>query len=79
MMKSNRKESDATTTLGRVLALGCATLLIPMAPGLAQFAQAAPQGTGSDGAENVRLVGYNDLQGRQALQVTTRSDAANGN
>src|SRR5688572_15499387 len=33
----------------------------------------------SDGAENVRLVGYNDLQGRQSLQVTTRSDAANGN
>ena len=33
----------------------------------------------SDGAENVRLVGYNDLQGRQSLQLTTRSDAANGN
>ena len=33
----------------------------------------------SDGAQNVRLVGYNDLQGRQSLQVTTRSDAANGN
>ena len=25
----------------------------------------------SDGAENVKLVGYDDLQGRQALQVTT--------
>lgn len=33
----------------------------------------------SDGAQNVRLVGYNDLQGHQSLQVTTRSDAANGN
>ena len=33
----------------------------------------------SDGAENVRLVGYHDLQGRQSLQLTTRSDAANGN
>jgi hypothetical protein len=33
----------------------------------------------SDGAENVRLVGYNDLQARQSLQLTTRSDAANGN
>ena len=34
---------------------------------------------GSDGASNVRLVGYNDLQGRQSLQLTARSDAANGN
>jgi hypothetical protein len=33
----------------------------------------------SDGAENVRLVGYNDLQGRQSLQLTARSDADNGN
>lgn len=33
----------------------------------------------SDGARNVRLVGYNDLQGRQSLQVTTKSDPANGN
>jgi len=33
----------------------------------------------SDGAENVRLVGHNDLQGRQSLQLTTRSDEANGN
>ena len=33
----------------------------------------------SDGAENVRLVGYNDLQGRSALVTTTKSDPANGN
>ena len=33
----------------------------------------------ADEASNVRLVGYHDLQGRQALQVTTRSDSANGN
>ncbi len=33
----------------------------------------------SDGAENVRLVGYHDLQGRQSLVVTTKSDPANGN
>src|SRR5262249_43525716 len=33
----------------------------------------------SDGAENVRLVGYNELQGRQGLQVVTKSDPANGN
>ena len=32
----------------------------------------------AEAAENVRLVGYNDLQGRTALVVTTKSDAANG-
>ena len=30
----------------------------------------------ADEASNVRLVGYHDLQGRQALQVTTRSDSS---
>ncbi len=29
--------------------------------------------------ENVRLVGHNDLQGRETLVVTTKSDEANGN
>ena len=33
----------------------------------------------ADAAENVRLVGYNDLQGREALQLTARSDGENGN
>jgi len=33
----------------------------------------------SDGAQNVRLVGHNDLQGRTALVTTTKSDPANGN
>ena len=33
----------------------------------------------ADDAQNVRLVGYNDLQGREALVVTTKSDPANGN
>ena len=32
-----------------------------------------------ESAQNVRLVGYNDLQGREGLQVTTMSDPANGN
>src|SRR3982750_2462398 len=32
----------------------------------------------ADAAQNVRLVGYNDLQGRTALVVTTKSDPANG-
>ena len=33
----------------------------------------------ADESHNVRLVGYHDMQGRQALHVTTKSDAANGN
>ncbi len=31
-----------------------------------------------DDAENVRLVGYNNMQGRYALQVTAKSDQSNG-
>jgi hypothetical protein len=48
------------------------------APPAAAATEAAPSAT-ADEAENVRLVGYNDMQGRYALQVTTKSDAANGN
>ena len=33
----------------------------------------------AEAAEHIRLVGYNDLQGRPALVVTTKSDPANGN
>jgi hypothetical protein len=33
----------------------------------------------ADEFQNIALVGYNPLQGRQALQVTTRSDPENGN
>lgn len=32
----------------------------------------------ADDARNMRLVGYNDLQGRESLVVTTLADAANG-
>src|SRR5262249_7521994 len=39
--------------------------------------QTATSGT-TDDAENVRLVGYHNMQGRYALQVTAKSDAANG-
>ena len=47
----------------------------------AATAQAPPaaQDPMSDGSANVRLVGYNDLQGRTALVTTTKSDPANGN
>ena len=33
----------------------------------------------ADEAQNVALIGYHDMQGRQALQVTTKSDSENGN
>jgi len=42
-------------------------------------AQQAPADPRAESAENVRLVGYHDLQGRQSLVVTTKSDPANGN
>src|SRR5690349_7254974 len=48
-------------------------------PGATTAAAAADPAAGGDDAKNVRLVGYNDMQGRYALQVTTKSDAANGN
>jgi len=68
----------------RLLASWFGVLLIPA---MACAPQAAPPvageaGAGSpngDDAENVRLVGYNNMQGRYALQVTTKSDQANGN
>jgi hypothetical protein len=37
-----------------------------------------PDSQGGVESENVRLVGYNDLQGRESLMVVTRSDATNG-
>ena len=52
-------------------AVGCSAA----APGLDQ----AGSDPLSDAAQNVRLVGHHDLQGRQSLQLTARSDAANGN
>ena len=42
-------------------------------------ASQTPGKAGGDDAENVRLVGYNNMQGRYALQVTAKGDQANGN
>ena len=33
----------------------------------------------ADESRNIELIGYHDMQGRQALQVTTKSDSTNGN
>src|SRR3990172_11229861 len=57
--------------VGAAATVGCGGA--PAAP--AGGAAADPR---AESAENVRLVGYHDLQGREALVVTTLSDAANG-
>jgi hypothetical protein len=72
MVKTKRSGNTVRYfTLAAVVAIGA--LLAP--------AQVIAQGTdpGHDGAENVRLVGYHDMQGRQALQLTAKSDPTNGN
>jgi hypothetical protein len=60
--------------------------LISLIPVVACSPQAAqqpaanpPAAAGGDDAENMRLVGYNNMQGRYALQVTAKGDQANGN
>lgn len=55
-----------------VFAIG--TLLLAPAAAMAQGSD-----PGHDGAENMRMVGYHDMQGRQALQLVAKSDVANGN
>ena len=54
--------------LGAAVAAACASPAQPPAPA------AAGSDPRSDGDHNVRLVGYHDLQGRQSLVVTTKSD-----
>jgi hypothetical protein len=62
---------------GLLLLIAAAACSPAAAPPPAQAAaDADPR---SDGAQNVRLVGFQDLQGRQSLEVNTRSNAANGN
>lgn len=82
---TTRKHSSGTTASSALVSALClGLLLIPLTAcspqgtpaSAAQRASADPR---SDGAKNVRLVGYNDLQGRQSLEVKTKSDAANGN
>jgi hypothetical protein len=61
--------------LGIVSALaGCSS---PQAP--ASNATQPGADPRAEAAENVRLVGFNDMKGRQGLVVTTKSDPANGN
>jgi hypothetical protein len=70
-----------TTTSRRIFGGLAIAALVPAAAVLLARDQARPATADphSDGALNVRLVGYHDLQGREALVVTTKSDPANGN
>src|SRR5688572_18010648 len=71
----------------RAAPLTIATLSVAMLAGCearegtAAAAQSSPAAADpmADDAQNVRLVGHNDLQGRTALVTTTKSDPANGN
>jgi hypothetical protein len=91
MMNASRKTRSRRSQAWAAL---LSTLLIPLAacssprgttangPEAAAAAAADPVSDAlpsGDRAHNMRLVGYHDLQGRQALEVKTKSDAANGN
>jgi hypothetical protein len=71
-------------TIYRIAAAAAVPLLavgVLACGGTAPAAPAAETSTADERAEsaqNVRLVGYNDLQGRESLVVTTLSDQANG-
>ncbi len=65
----------AAVPLMAMLLAGCQSAPAGNEESAAPAASADPR---AEAAENVRLVGYNDLQGRTALVVTTKSDAANG-
>src|SRR5262245_58637268 len=67
-----RRTVHALTLAGYAVLLGCQQ---PASPIPAAAAASDPL---ADDARNVRLVGYNDLQGREALVVTTLSEPANG-
>jgi hypothetical protein len=73
-----RIATSAAAVLASVLVpavVGCRA-----APSTSESAAAAPATADAlaDAAQNVRLVGYHDLQGRESLVVTALSDPANG-
>jgi hypothetical protein len=81
---SDRLCASRTTSanvLVNLVSAGCMLLNVsacsPPETAAAETQQAAD--SLAEAAENVRLVGYNDLQGRTALVTTTKSDPANGN
>ena len=64
-------------TEARVLIVSTLPLLLFQLGGCST-GDSTPDEQASVESDNVRLVGYNDLQGREALVVTTKSDPANG-
>jgi hypothetical protein len=70
--------SKKQLTLGPLPLVMLLTACSPAAPP-PPAADAPAASATADDAENVRLVGYNDMQGRYALEVKTKSDDANGN
>jgi len=73
------QEFSMTDTRQRMLWGMTVVLVAPLFAVVLLRSQARPAADPmSDGASNVRLVGYSDLQGREALVVTTKSDPANG-
>ncbi len=77
------KIAVSTVTRTSRLALTFAVVLIPLSAAAVQApsgaSKPAPSEASVDDALNIRLVGYNDMQGRHALQVVTKSDPKNGN
>src|SRR5262249_5317067 len=75
---TRRKEVVRTTTRRRISGGIAIAVLAALAVILVRAQTRQTADALSDGARNVRLVGYNDLQGREALVGTTKSDPANG-
>lgn len=79
-MKDRRFASRRPATQALMLASGLVlSISVACSPGATPAAAQPAADPLSESAENVRLVGYNDLQGRTALVTTTKSDPANGN
>ncbi len=78
---SDRRDSRTITFNALALLLIAGLVLFSVAACAPPSAATTEQATDplAESAENVRLVGYNDLQGRTALVTTTKSDPANGN
>ena len=86
---SRTSESSRTSAVtGSMPAIGLGVLLTALAgcssngeppPAGREAAGASAASATGERAQNVRLVGYTDLQGRQALEIKTKSDSANGN
>ncbi len=82
-MTTRKLSSWRALFLTSLLSLGLSFSLFACAPASEEPAQNTLASESdsdplSDGAQHVRLVGYNDLQGRQSLQLTARSNEANG-